>query len=276
MTQPQPNPLCHAGSPTPLRTGSGTVLVHHLDATRSTNDLARTWLTDHAMPVPAAWIAGIQTAGRGTRGRSWASPVGGLWMSLAMPLGDRTSHLLPGLGLRVGLATLRAVRDALPKDTASKVLLRWPNDLVTTQPDEPVRKIGGTITEQAGPGIVVGVGLNVNNAPPATDDAGQPLRTPPVSLAKLAGHELARDRLAESILDHLVRLIPVAGLPKDLFREIEGVLLRPSSPTLVTERDGTEHRGIIRGLSIQPGALGGLLVDLPDGRTITVTGGDLS
>ena len=276
MTHPQPNPLYHAGSPAPLRVGSGTVLVHHLDATGSTNDLARTWLTDHSAPVPAAWIAGIQTAGRGTRGRSWASPVGGLWMSLAMPLGDRASGVLPGLGLRVGLATLRAVRDALMKDTASRVLLRWPNDLVTTQPDEPVRKIGGTITEQAGPGIVVGIGLNVNKHPPATDDAGQPLRTPPVSLAQLAGHELALDRLAESILDHLVRLIPVAGLPEDLFREIEGVLLRPDSPTRVTGRDGTEHRGIIRGLSIQPGALGGLLVDLPDGRTITVTGGDLS
>ncbi|XHC24703.1 biotin--[acetyl-CoA-carboxylase] ligase [Phycisphaerales bacterium ac7] len=276
MTQSKPNPLCHAGSPTTLRMGSGTVLVHRLDATRSTNDLARTWLTDHAAPVPAAWIAGIQTAGRGTRGRSWASPEGGLWMSLAMPVADPAAGVLPGLGLRVGVAAVRAVRESLPERAASEVVLRWPNDLVVARPGAGVRKIGGMLVECAPHGIVVGLGINVNNTPPATDDAGRPLRTPPVSVAELAGEDLVLDRLAECLLGHLTDLIPVPGLPNSLFREIEGLLHRPDSGVQVTGRDGRMYSGLIRGVSEHPDSLGALLLEQPNGDVMRVVSGDLS
>lgn len=276
MRPSTPNPLCHAGSPKRVVFGSITMLVHRLEAVSSTNDLARAWLAGAQKPEPGAWIARVQTAGRGTRGRSWASPPGGLWMSLAMPLGERANEALPGLGLRAGLATARAIREILPDEVAGLVRLRWPNDLVAVQPDGPVRKVGGTLIEQASPGIIVGVGLNANNTPPATDDAGHPLRTPPVSLAGLASHEVALDALAESILGHLVSLVPARGLPADVARELEAVLHRPGGPVRVTGRDGTEHTGVVRGLSDRPESLGALLLERPDGEIITVTSGDLS
>ena len=268
-------PLCHAGSPEPMAVGAGELLVHRLKTVSSTNDLAKQWLGDAGTDGPAAWIAKVQTAGRGTRGRSWASPEGGLWMSLAVPLSDPTTDILPGLGMRVGLAIARAVRGALPDDRASRVRLRWPNDLIATEADQPPRKLGGTIIERVDTGIVIGVGINVNNPPPRQDGAGSPLRTPAMALADLAERQLPIDRLADAAIRELVRLVPVPGLPADLREEIEGMLYRPESPVRVTGRDGTEQSGIIKGLSPQPQSLGALLLETTEGRIVTVSSGEL-
>ena len=274
MTFDANKPLCHAGSPEPKAIGAGELLVHRLETVSSTNDLAKQWLGNAGTDGPAAWVAKVQTAGRGTRGRSWASPEGGLWMSLAVPLSD-TTDTLAGLGMRVGLAIARAVRGALPDDRAPMVRLRWPNDLIAMETDQQPRKLGGTIIEQAHTGIVIGVGVNVNHQPPRRDDAGTPLRTPAMALADLAERQLPIDGLADAAIRELARLVPVPGLPAGLHKEIEGLLYRPESPVRVTGRDGTEQSGIIRGLSSRPESLGALLLKTTDGRMVTVSSGEL-
>jgi BirA family transcriptional regulator, biotin operon repressor / biotin---[acetyl-CoA-carboxylase] ligase len=108
-----------------------------------------------------AIIAEEQTEGRGSRGRTWHSPRGGLWLSvLARP--SVPSGLDP-MSLRAGLAVSRAVASLAPGE---RLRLKWPNDLMLGE-----RKVGGILCEARWQGdtlawVVVGLGLNVANAVP--------------------------------------------------------------------------------------------------------------
>jgi len=109
------------------------------------------------------WIAArVQHAGRGSRGRTWHSPPGGLWLSVVR----RSTGQVEGielLSLRAGLACA-AVLDGLP--AVAPVQLKWPNDLIVHG-----RKAGGLLTEARWQGdrlqwVAIGLGLNVSNEIP--------------------------------------------------------------------------------------------------------------
>lgn len=111
---------------------------------------------------PQVVVAAVQTGGVGRLGRAWSSPRGGLWASLAVPLGAAvTATAADLLGLRVGAACLKSVRDLLPIDARSRLRLKWPNDLVIDG-----RKVLGVLTEivnaNGAAWVLVGVGLNAN------------------------------------------------------------------------------------------------------------------
>ena len=95
-------------------------------------------------------LAEEQSRGRGRRGHSWASPRGGLWMSLILPGGDPVGwqYVLGG-----------AVATAL-EGLGAPVEVRWPNDVYAAG-----GKLAGVIVE-CGDGCVGGVGVNVFNEPP--------------------------------------------------------------------------------------------------------------
>ena len=118
-------------------------------------------------------IATEQLQGRGSRGRPWHSPPGGLWLSaLYRPSSTGGLELL---SVRVGLAVARALDPHVP----TPVRLKWPNDLMLGG-----RKLGGILCEARWQGavlgwIAVGVGLNVRN--PIPDE----LREAAVSLIEL-------------------------------------------------------------------------------------------
>ena len=106
-------------------------------------------------------VAGEQTAGRGSRGRTWWSPPGGLWLSaLYRPDAAVGAELF---SLRVGLAVAAAVEALGP---AIRVAIKWPNDLMLED-----RKLGGILCEARWQGealawVVAGVGVNVTNPVP--------------------------------------------------------------------------------------------------------------
>ncbi len=117
--------------------------------------------------IPAA-IASQQHTGRGQWGRTWVSPLGGLYLSLALAPAIPTQHSAHlTLASGWGIATvLRAF--GVP------VQLKWPNDLVLMG-----RKLGGILTETRVHGeqiswAVVGVGINWNNPVPDIGIALQP------------------------------------------------------------------------------------------------------
>jgi len=118
-------------------------------------------------------IATEQLQGRGSRGRPWHSPPGGLWLSaLYRPSSTGGLELL---SVRVGLAVARALDPHVP----TPVRLKWPNDLMLGG-----RKLGGILCEARWQGavlgwIAVGVGLNVRNPIPGE------LREAAVSLIEL-------------------------------------------------------------------------------------------
>jgi BirA family biotin operon repressor/biotin-[acetyl-CoA-carboxylase] ligase len=107
-------------------------------------------------------VAGEQTGGRGSRGRDWTSPPGGLWLSVLIRPGTDAGVTL--LGLRVGLAVADAIESLGP---GAPVDIKWPNDLMLGD-----RKLGGILCEARWQGealawIVAGVGINVANSLPS-------------------------------------------------------------------------------------------------------------
>jgi BirA family biotin operon repressor/biotin-[acetyl-CoA-carboxylase] ligase len=107
-------------------------------------------------------VAGEQTGGRGSRGRGWQSPPGGLWLSALFR--PQVSTGVELFGLRIGLAVADAVEALGP---GMSVHIKWPNDLMLGD-----RKLGGILCEARWQGdspawVVAGVGINVANAIPA-------------------------------------------------------------------------------------------------------------
>jgi BirA family biotin operon repressor/biotin-[acetyl-CoA-carboxylase] ligase len=106
-------------------------------------------------------VAAEQREGRGTRGRSWHSPRGGLWLGVL-----RRSERPDGLdllGLRTGLAVAAELERLV---TLAPIQLKWPNDLILAD-----RKVGGILCEARWQGetlswVAIGLGLNVRNPIP--------------------------------------------------------------------------------------------------------------
>jgi BirA family biotin operon repressor/biotin-[acetyl-CoA-carboxylase] ligase len=120
------------------------------------------------------WIvATAQTAGRGRRGRAWASPAGNLCATL-MLTDPAPPALAPQLSFVAGLALHDAAAGAAPA-LAPRLALKWPNDLLCGG-----RKIAGILVEGEGipVAVAVGIGVNCRDHPaavefPATDFAAE-------------------------------------------------------------------------------------------------------
>lgn len=115
-------------------------------------------------------LAEQQTAGRGRRGRGWASPFArNLYCSVKrqFPCGLEG---LSGLSLVVGLA----IAEALAVLAIPNVQLKWPNDLRAGG-----KKLGGVLIELAGDAggpctAVIGFGINVRMPASAAANIDQP------------------------------------------------------------------------------------------------------
>jgi len=128
----------------------------------STSDTAAELLTDLLDTAPALVLTDRQTAGRGRRGNSWEAAGGALTFSVVL---DADSlDLAPSDRSLIAIAAGVAVRDALvPLLPGRRVQLKWPNDVLVDG-----GKICGILIEQHGvphrAGVVIGVGINVNNS----------------------------------------------------------------------------------------------------------------
>ncbi len=135
-------------------------MIERYDRLPSTQDRLHQ-LAAQGAPAGTAVVAREQTSGRGSRGRSWHSPAGGLWVSVLCRPQDEAGAVV--LSLRAGLA----VAAALDLVHGERTRLKWPNDLVLRD-----RKLGGLLCEARWPGaaqgwIAVGIGINVANPLPA-------------------------------------------------------------------------------------------------------------
>jgi BirA family biotin operon repressor/biotin-[acetyl-CoA-carboxylase] ligase len=107
------------------------------------------------------WLrAERQTAGRGRLGRDWHSVAGNLHAStlIALRPGD---PMVTGLGLLAGIAVHDALAALLP---LAGLQLKWPNDVMVGQ-----AKLAGMLLEREGDGVILGIGVNVAQAPRLPD-----------------------------------------------------------------------------------------------------------
>lgn len=128
-------------------------LEHHAEV-MSTQRLAR------ELPAWAAVWADVQTGGRGQAERTFVSDAGGIYLTAVLPFSGDVAATR-GFALAVGWAVRRVLRRAGFRD----VRLRWPNDLMVG-----AAKVGGILVEQGAPDtLLVGLGLNLTNAPWVSD-----------------------------------------------------------------------------------------------------------
>lgn len=119
-------------------------------------------------------LAGAQTGGRGRLDREWASPPGGVYLSVVWRPDLPTAHA-PIYTLAAAVAATRAAREA-----GVDAGIKWPNDvLVPVGEDE--RKLVGILTEMEGEAdrvswAVVGVGANVDVPVSALPETATSLR----------------------------------------------------------------------------------------------------
>ena len=154
-------------------------------------------------PMPArgcsVWFAERQSAGRGRRGRAWASPLAAhVYLSISRRFNGGVASL-QGLSLAVGVAAAEALHALGYRDVG----LKWPNDLLVGD-----RKLGGILVEIGGDAggplrVVVGLGLNVAMPP----DAARGIDQPWCDLAGLSDQAPDRHAVCVALLDALLPML---------------------------------------------------------------------
>ncbi|AGN02634.1 biotin--acetyl-CoA-carboxylase ligase [Salinarchaeum sp. Harcht-Bsk1] len=167
------------------------------EETGSTNDLARERAADGAEDLVI--VAEEQTGGRGRLDREWASPSGGIWLSILVRP-DRPPATIPLFTLAAAVAITTAVRES-----GVDAGIKWPNDVLVSErqrandgssgeqsesdgvpvspdPDGEEAKLAGVLTEMEGEAdrvewLVVGMGINANLDADRLPDGSTSLRT---------------------------------------------------------------------------------------------------
>ena len=140
--------------------------LHRHDTIGSTNDEAKRLARAGAPEGMLVW-AGEQTAGRGRRGRQWASPPGNLYVSFILRPGGT-----PGRAAQLGFVAALALGEALNRlaGTEARLRCKWPNDLLLDG-----RKLAGILLESettasgAVDFVVIGIGVNLASSPAASE-----------------------------------------------------------------------------------------------------------
>lgn len=163
------------------------------DVTDSTNVRAKQQAEEGA-PEGHLVMADMQSAGRGSRGRSWDSPRGtGIFMSLVL-----RPQLIPQQAAMVTLTAAYSIVSVLREDYGVAAGIKWPNDVVLNR-----KKLVGILTEMSAEPdlihyIVTGIGINVN-----MKEFPEELSDKATSLWMETGKIYSRAELAARILNRL-------------------------------------------------------------------------
>jgi BirA family biotin operon repressor/biotin-[acetyl-CoA-carboxylase] ligase len=168
--------------------------IHHFYKIGSTNTAAMSAAAEGS-PEGSVFLAEEQTSGRGRGGNSWQSPRStGIYCSLILRPSLPPSDVLP-LSLATGLAVQSAIHLV---DSRVEPDLKWPNDLLIDR-----KKVCGILTEMNAEAtrvryIVVGIGINVNQA-------DFPKELAATSLRLVTGKEWSRVELVVALLKSVDR-----------------------------------------------------------------------
>ena len=215
-------------------------IIHLFSSCSSTNELAKR-LAREGSPEGTVVMAGEQTAGKGTKGRSWFSPPGqGLYASVILRPRRSDLTLLP---LAAALGCVEAVRKA----TALEAALGWPNDIIWNG-----RKLGGILCETDFLGnkvdhSILGIGLNIGQE---EKDFPVPLRGRATSLRIALGREVERAALETSIWRGLERWYAafIRGRRDEIIQAYESKSTIPAGAAVKIRGEGQELTGLFRGV----------------------------
>jgi len=148
-------------------------------------------LAARGAPEGTTVVARSQTSGKGRLGRTWVSPLGGLYMSYVI---RPKSLIRPEL---VTLVSAVAVVRGINGTTGLRPTIRWPNDVMIDG-----KKLAGVVARAESHGsnlehIVIGIGVNCNT--PLSQL--MVLNGEVTTLARESGRDQDIEVLRDSILD---------------------------------------------------------------------------
>ena len=227
--------------------------IEVVDAVGSTNALLLERASQGAR-AGTVIAAEVQTGGRGRRGRTWITNLGGALTFSVLLQFEQGAAGLSGLSLVVGIAVARALHAV----GATGVGLKWPNDIQLAG-----RKLGGILIEVQGDALgpaaaVIGIGLNVRLGSGEREQIDQP-----VADLDEAGADADRNRLLAMVLTELAACAERFAI--DGFAAFEAEFRRwhalQDAEVLVHLGDGSTVAGRVHGTSPE----GALVLKTPAG-----------
>ena len=201
--------------------------VFFYTVTDSTNTRAREAFLASPTHQKRLFIAREQTAGRGTRGRSFESKVGGIYFSLLF-VPDAASYDPASITARAAAAVYEALCEEIGRRHSKKMLIKWVNDIYLYG-----KKICGILSESINKdgavGYVIGIGINLYG-----DDFSPEVSKIAASVEAMTGVRPDEGRLLYGILS---RLIPSLESPRSagLIRSYKRHSLRRGTSITVTD-----------------------------------------
>jgi len=204
------------------------------------------------------FLAYSQTMGKGRAGREWVSCCGNLMMTATIEIEER--QRMSDLAFVGAVAVAEAVNELLPQETRAEI--KWPNDLMVGN-----RKLGGLLIEVSSRPLIaaLGIGLNLENAPKSDNFESACLLDFGVSIKPIKMSKLITQKLGVWIERwSLIGLTPVINQWKALGKGIgETIRVRISEQTIVD------------GKFIDIDKEGRMLLELSNGRSMTISAGDV-
>jgi BirA family biotin operon repressor/biotin-[acetyl-CoA-carboxylase] ligase len=234
--------------------------IEHFESLASTSDRLR---SHPRAPQWSVVLADEQTAGRGRHGRSWASPRGGLYLSVLLrpSLAADRAALLP-------LAVAVASCDAL-EELGLRAQIKWPNDLVVGG-----RKLGGILVEASSDGgrlesAIVGIGFNLDLG---EDTLPAGLRGASTSFRAETGRAVSPLDAAAVVLARLT--VWYAALARDERGRMLSAWRERSASWWGSAVEVRCGESVLRGIARDVDHRGALLLDLADGSTVALLSGE--
>ena len=203
--------------------------IERFEILPSTNDYAK---EKRAEGKNVIVIAKAQTGGRGTKGRSFSSALGGVYMSVS----TFYEELPARQAFRIMQNAATAVCETLVAFGLTPVI-KWPNDILVGG-----KKICGILIENtfAGSNVrssIVGIGLNVKNELP------EDLREIATTMQSATGKEIAVDKVEERLLKELSNVNGWKKYPRYVGFIGEEVALLCGETTLTATVIGVDNEG---------------------------------
>ncbi len=245
------------------------------DSVDSTNNEAKR-LAEEGAAEGLVVIGDEQTAGRGRRGRGWASARGeGIFLSLLLrpdiaPGCASMLTLVMGLAVRDVMAEACSAADVQTDAAKDSVWIKWPNDIVIDG-----KKVCGILTEMtAEPDcvhyVVIGVGINVHNEA-FPEEAAQTA----ASLYQQTGRHFCRAELVAACLQRFEAYYATFLATQDLSGLMDAcnahLINRGREVRILNAPADGIDRGTARGIN----AWGELVIDTAEG-TRRVSSGEVS
>ena len=238
--------------------------VVYYDEIDSTNNRAKE-AGDNKAPHGTLFVADMQVAGKGRRGRVWQSPAGSSIYMTILLYPEISPLKAPQLTLVMAIAVAEGIKEVTGLDTK----IKWPNDIVVNG-----RKICGILTEMSTEidyinHVVIGAGINVNQ-----DDFPEDIRKTASSLKMELGKQVKRSELIAAIMKSFEKDYEIFVKTEDLsgLQELYNSMLVNLDRDVKVLEPGNEYEAHALGIN----KTGELIVRTAEGEEKEIYAGEVS